>query len=108
MADFEGWLLLPPERVPEEWRTRARPASLVPLFSGEVDKILRREHLTPDIDAEEEYLFNLAAEGLSTNAIAGLLHVTPRTVRRRLARLKERLDIEPSADLASTPSDRGR
>lgn len=104
---FDGWVLLPPEMVPKRWRHRAVTITLVPLLPSEAQQILTTESATPDIDPEDEAVLRLAGRGLSSQAIARELKVTPRSVQRRLARLRDRLGVDARADLPAVLSSRG-
>lgn len=56
----------------------------------------------------EEELVAFVAEGLSTKAIASHLGLTPRTVERRLARLRDRLGLSSTAELTALLARMGR
>lgn len=99
-------LLLVVGDVPEQWRVRARPASFIPLLPGEVPSLLDGAG-GPLSAPEDEPLLRLAARGLSARAIASASGLSIRTVHRRIARLRELLRVETTAELASELSRRG-
>ena len=96
-----AWLLLPPSQVPARWANRIVPLALVPLMPAEADEMLAGRLIVPELGREDESLARLAAQGLSAEEIAKRLHMTPRSVYRRLARLRERFSVSTSAELAA-------
>lgn len=76
--DAMGWVLLPPERVPERWRARSRPVALVPLLVAE-----------------------MVVSGASIPQMANAVGLSPRGVQHRLARLRERLGVATTAELVA-------
>lgn len=102
-----GWLILLPEQVPPRWKARARAVALIPLLPEEADGVLTEGRTDPVLDEEDEQILRLAATGLSVSRIAHELGVTPRTVSRRLARLRERFRIRSNAELAVLLAKRG-
>lgn len=102
-----GWLFLDPERLPDRWRDRARPAVFVPLIAQEVEDLLTGRLQGPALNATEQQLAELVARGRSVPAISRLLGVSPRTVERRLAVLRERFGVGSSVDLALELAGRG-
>lgn len=99
------WLFVLGE-VPERWRDRARPASLIPLLPEEAETVMATGASEP-ADAEEAALLRLAARGLPAPSIARMTGVSIRTVHRRLARLRDQLEVETTAQLAAELSKRG-
>ncbi len=77
------------------------PLALVPLMAAEADEMLAGRLIVPELSREDEGLARLAAQGLSAEEIAKRLHMTPRSVYRRLARLRERFGASTSAELAA-------
>ncbi len=106
-AHSEGWVLLPPDQVPDVWRTRAREMSLVALLPEESRGLLAGERPLVPVDPDEEQLLRLVTRGASANSIARELGITPRTVQRRLARLRERFEVGSTAELAVVLARRG-
>ena len=86
--------------LPEEWRERAIPVYLVRLSDDEVEPFL-----PPDdglgLDAEERSIARLLARGVSPRAISETLHLSRRSVFRRLARLRQLHGVETNAELAT-------
>lgn len=92
--------------VPDRWRGRARQVSFIPLLPDEVVSVLAgREDAV--VNEGDEALLKLAARGLSAPAIARASGLSIRTVHRRLARLREQLQVETSSELAAELSQRG-
>lgn len=102
-----AWVLLSPETIPERWRGRATTVSLVPLLPREAQQLLREGRVMPEVPEQEEAVARLAARGLKASSIARMLGVSPRTVHRRIARLRERLGIGSSTELAAELARRG-
>ena len=92
--------------VPERWRGRARQISFIPLLPDEADSVLTGRE-GEAVNEDDEALLKLAARGLSAPAIARASGLSIRTVHRRLARLREQLQVESSAELAAELSRRG-
>lgn len=101
----EGWFFVDPSRVPDRWRERAVPVCLVPLLPEEAASIL--EGSLPELSEDEEQLARLVAAGASVTEMAGHLYVSNRSVQRRLARLRRRLGVETTAQLAALLARRG-
>lgn len=102
-----GWVALPPDEVPEEWRARATVLLLVPLLPDEARHLLGTDRALPGLDPEDQPLVRLAARGMATRAIARELSLTPRTVQRRLGRLRRRFGLADSSELATFLARRG-
>lgn len=102
-----GWLFLEPSAVPERWRDRSVPAAMVPLTPEETDDLLRGDPVEPRLHPADEELARLAAQGLTVDAIAGRMGVTPRSVYRRLSQLREQLGVGSTAELATELARRG-
>lgn len=101
------WVLLSEEDVPARWQGRAVPLALIPLLPEEADGILRSGWTEALATPEDEAVARLAARGASANDIARQLHMTPRSVYRRLARLRERLGAGSSAELVARLTEHG-
>ena len=101
------WVLVSDEDVPDRWRDRAVPLSLIPLLPEEADGILRTGWTDALASPEDEAVARLAARGASANEIARELHMTPRSVYRRLARLRDRLGARSSAELVARLAEHG-
>ena len=104
----EGWLFLRPSAVPERWRGRAILMSFIPLLPEEAAA------LTAGSSAAEvsqhnggEELLKLVARGLSARVIARQLGISPRSVHRRTARLRDSIGVGSTAELAAELSRRG-
>ena len=101
------WVLVSEEDVPARWKGRAVPMSLIPLLPEEADGILRTGWTDALASPEDEAVARLAARGASANDIARELHMTPRSVYRRLARLRDRLGARSSAELVARLTEHG-
>ena len=106
-SDDRLWLVLDPDSVPDRWKERAFPAVVVPLTPEETAEVLNEGSTRPLMPAEEEAVARLAARGTSAEEIARELHMTSRSVYRRLARLRERMGARNAAELASKLSRSG-
>ncbi len=103
----KAWLLMSPEAVPERWKSRQVPLMLVPLLPAEADEVLREGSAAAGMSAEEEAVAVRVAKGMSATEIARELHMTPRSVYRRLARLRAKLGAGNLAELAARLSAAG-
>jgi DNA-binding CsgD family transcriptional regulator len=95
------------EDVPARWRDRALRLSLVPLLPEEADGVLRDGWTDAIATPEDEEVARLAARGASATEIARELHMTPRSVYRRLARLRDRLGARTSTELVARLAEHG-
>lgn len=102
-----GWLYVEPDAVPPHWRDRAIHVCLIPLFPGEAEQVLDGDQVIPEIDRDDKRLVKLLGRGLSVDAIAEELSITPRTVRRRLVALRHQWDVGSNAELAAFLASRG-
>jgi DNA-binding CsgD family transcriptional regulator len=96
-----GWLYLRPGAVPERLRERTVSVSMVPLLPGEIRELLGGMSARVTADFAEERLMHLIARGRSTREISQELHLSHRSVQRRVASLRGRFDVESTARLAS-------
>lgn len=108
---FDALLLLPSDAVPERWRPRAVPYCGVWLSADEVAALDihddGRRHLPPELRA----VLPLVAAGLSANKIADRLHMSSRTVQRRLRQLRRAYGVSWHAELVAAlalPAERQR
>lgn len=95
----QGWLLLSLGAVPERWRHRAVELALIPLLPEEASRTLAGVATHPAIDPEDASLARLLARGLTIEAIAREMDMSVRGVQHRLARLRERLGLQTTAEL---------
>lgn len=102
-----GWLFVAEDSVPERWRSRAQHVWLVPLLPNEMADMLAGLPTVPEIDPADERLAGLVATGLSIDQLADELSLTARSVRRRLAQLREVLEVDSNAELATLLAKRG-
>ena len=101
------WVLVPEDALPERWARRALPLSLVRLLPEEAEGLLENGSTAPAISEEEEDLARLVASGMGAPEIARRLHMTPRSVYRRLARLRKRVGARNSTELAAILAKQG-
>ena len=80
---------------------------LVPLMPAEATQLLESGTASLSLTVEEEQVARLAARGESADAIAEALHMTKRSVYRRLARLRRLAGAENAAQLAGRLSKLG-
>jgi DNA-binding CsgD family transcriptional regulator len=100
-----GFLFLDPAQVPEEWQARATLSACVRLLPDEVAAIVgRADGIQGPDDAE---FLSLVASGLSAESIARRVHSAPRSVYRRLARLRGHFGVETTTELVAELSRRG-
>jgi DNA-binding CsgD family transcriptional regulator len=104
---FGGWFLLPIDTVPRKWRHRAIDVSLLPLSPGELTDVLAGRAPQPRIDEVDLPLVGLVAEGRSAAEISRVLSIAPRTVYRRIARLRDAFGVQTTAQLAAALAQRG-
>ncbi|MDQ3956723.1 MAG: helix-turn-helix domain-containing protein [Actinomycetota bacterium] len=102
-----GWILVAPSALPERWRDRAAPMFLVPLLPEEARRVLAGEAAASELQDEDLSLARLVARGVPVDDIAGQLHLTSRTVYRRLARLRRTIGVSTTAELVAELSRRG-
>ncbi len=103
----EGWFLIAPHALPPEWRDRAVPVYLVGLGADEVRPFLAPQGESHALDPEEQAVARLAARGASPREIAATLHLSRRSVFRRLARLRHLHGVETNAELATKLAKQG-
>ena len=96
-----GWFLVAKHALPEEWRERAIPVYLVPLSLSDVEKLQPLDGASPSLDEDDEAVARLVAEGFLPQQIAARLHLSRRSVFRRLAHLRQLMDCETNTQLAT-------
>lgn len=107
MSSEPVWVVMTPESVPERWRGRVVSLSLIPLVGTEARELLNRHHLAADLSREEEEVARVAARGVSPDEIARELHVSKRTVYRRLAALRRAVGAMSATELTAELARRG-
>jgi DNA-binding NarL/FixJ family response regulator len=93
--------------VPEPWASRCIEMVMVPLMPGETKSLLARERAEPELQAEDLPLAQLVARGVPARRIASELAISSRSVERRLQRLRHRLGVSSTAELAVLLARRG-
>ena len=106
-TDVTSFLFLETGSVPEKWADRAISGTLVPLTADEADQVLAEGRVEPDELGGDSDLVRLVARGLSAEIIARRLGLAPRSVYRRLARLRDALQVGSTAELAAELARRG-
>ncbi len=81
--------------------------ALVPLIPEEAEQLLDAGGAVPGLTLEDERIARLVARGRSAEVIARELHMTERSVYRRLATLRKRLGVSSGAELAARLAERG-
>jgi DNA-binding NarL/FixJ family response regulator len=97
----QTWVLIASDDVPEQWRHRCIQVSMVRLLPGEASRLLSGSHNGPTFDHEDEELANLLADGVRVEDIADRMHMTRRSVYRRIARLRAELGVATVTELAT-------
>jgi DNA-binding CsgD family transcriptional regulator len=100
-------VLVPGDALPERWAHRALPLALIRLLPEESEQLLAEGVASPALSVEEEELARLVASGMGAPDIARRLHMTPRSVYRRLARMRKRFDARNSTELAAILAKKG-
>ncbi|WP_245674146.1 MULTISPECIES: response regulator transcription factor [Actinoplanes] len=92
LAALEGWAVMP-----------------TPLLTALVEQSRRHiEHpATAELSEQDRRLLRLIANGSSTNDIAGLLHVSERTVKRLTASLLRKLQVSSRTEAAALAGSAG-
>jgi DNA-binding NarL/FixJ family response regulator len=96
-----GWFLVAAHALPEEWQHRAIPVFLVSLDAQDVEPFLPRGDLKELLDDEGVSVARLVSHGVSPRDIADQLHLSRRSVFRRLALLRQLTGSETNAELAT-------
>lgn len=102
-----SFLFLDAGSIPERWADRAITGTLVPLTPEEANEVLAEGRVEPDDLGADGDFVRLVARGLSAEIIARRLGLAPRSVYRRLARLRDALRVGSTAELASELARRG-
>jgi DNA-binding NarL/FixJ family response regulator len=97
----ETWLLIESDDVPEQWSRRSMRITVIRLAPDEARRVLSNDHATPLIGPDHEQLAHLVASGLSVSQMSQQLHLTPRSVYRRLARLRALFGVATLSELAT-------
>jgi DNA-binding CsgD family transcriptional regulator len=103
----EGWVLMSPADVPDRWRDRAELLYWVPVTPQEAERLLAAGSTQLHLSLEEEQVADLVADGVSASDIAKRIYTTPRTVFRRIARLRDLFAATTTHELASRLARRG-
>ena len=102
-----SFLFMDPESIPSRWAERAVPVVMIPLTSDESAQLLSDEPIQSDELGQDADLVRLVARGLSAEVIANRLGLAPRSVYRRLARLRDAFGAGSTAELATELAARG-
>ena len=100
------WVLMDASEVPEDWRDRARPLWLVPMLASEAGRLLR-ERSTEPLNQEDPEFLRQVAQGVPAPVMARRLGLSTRSVHRRLARLRNEMGLDSTAELSATLARRG-
>jgi DNA-binding NarL/FixJ family response regulator len=93
--------------LPEPWRDRAVAVWLLPLTPLETSNLLHETTLRSQLSPGDAEIATLLAGGLTPSAIATRTGKSPRTIHRRLAKLRELLNTTSTAELAIILARRG-
>jgi DNA-binding NarL/FixJ family response regulator len=97
----ETWLLIESDDVPEQWSRRSMRITVIRLAPDEAKRVLSNDHAGPMIGPDHEELAHLVASGLSVSEMSQQLHLTPRSIYRRLARLRSVFGVATLNELAT-------
>ena len=97
----ETWLLIESDDVPEQWSRRSMRITVIRLAPDEARRVLSNDHAAPLVGPDHEELAHLVASGLSVSEMSRQLHLTPRSIYRRLARLRAVFGVATLNELAT-------
>ncbi len=80
---------------------------LVPLLPDEARDVLAGEPAGSELHGEDLALAKLVASGVPVDDVARRLHLTSRTVYRRLARLRRLVGVTTTGELVAELASRG-
>lgn len=100
----ETWLVVEDDEVPEQWAHRSMQVTVLRLSADEARRLLSGDHARPTVAPEDEALARLVASGLGVSEIAKQLHLTTRSIYRRLSRLRVAFGVATVGELAATLS----
>jgi DNA-binding CsgD family transcriptional regulator len=103
-AVSETWLVLEDDDVPEQWSHRSMQVTVLRLSADEAKRLLSGDHARPTVGSDDEELARLVASGLGVSEIAKQLHLTTRSIYRRLSRLRVAFGVATVGELAATLS----
>lgn len=106
-VEVPGWVILSPDAVPDAWQPRAIPMVLVPLTPAEASNFLSDAPVEQDVAPADLPLIRLVARGHSAGEISRELGVSPRTVNRHIARLRDDFAVTTIQELATELARRG-
>jgi DNA-binding NarL/FixJ family response regulator len=101
------WVVFPSGAVPRVWASRVIRFAIVPLLPDEAKRFRSGSAVFPGISRDEESVAHLHARGMSAPQIAKRLHVTTRTVYRRLEKLRKALNVATPGELATALAHHG-
>lgn len=100
--EHDRWFLIAPHALPEGWRDRAVPVYMLKLSDEDVKAFAPHEiSLVDRLDPEEKAIARLVATGVQPSEIANTLHLSRRSVFRRLARLRQLTSTNTNTELAT-------
>ena len=100
--EHDRWFLIAPHALPEGWRERAVPVYMIKLSDEDVKAFVPHEISFHDrLDSEERAVARLLGQGVQPSEIANSLHLSRRSVFRRLARLRQLTGSNTNAELAT-------
>jgi DNA-binding CsgD family transcriptional regulator len=96
-----GWYIVAEHALPRDWQARAIPVFLVSLNDEDVERLRPTTELRALLDDDDRSVASLVAEGVAPHEIAERLHLSRRSVFRRLARLRQLTGSATNAQLAT-------
>jgi len=99
--------MVDPSSVPRRWADRSVLVALVPLLPKEARSLFHGEPVSPELSVEDEAVLRRAARGTAPSEIASELGISPRSVYRRLAKLRRRFGAPTTSELVAALARRG-
>lgn len=96
------WVLIDRDAVPAELDDRVTSLALLSLLPQEVERLLECTVLSVEFSDEERALARALIIGSPLPVVARELGISPRSVHRRIARLRERMGAPSTESLVAT------
>lgn len=101
IAAGQCWVVLEREGVPDEWLHRVSSLAVLRLVPHEIARLLDCASSGEALSAQDRELADALLAGRSVPAIARSLGISPRSVQRRIARLRDRLSVTSTEQLVA-------
>ena len=97
-----SWFLVSADALPEAWRDRAVPVFLIKLRDDDVRRLAQPDQsVGGSLEEDERSVARLMSRGVPPRQIALELHLSRRSVFRRLARMRQLTGSMNNAELAT-------